>query len=542
MHSIATIDITILLAYFITIMLVGFFYAHHKKETTKNYFLAGKSLGWFAIGTSLFATNISSEHLLGLAGSGAKSGLAVGNIEWLAVFFLIILGWFLAPLFLKSNIFTVPEFFGKRFNNTTRMYLSGISIFAYVLTKISITLFAGGLILREILGWDIYTSAIVMMIITGIYTIMGGLTAVTYTSVIQSFFIIIGAIILTGFGLHEVGGISGLQAKLPAEYFKIFRSASDPEFPWTGVIFGAPILAIWYWCTDQYIVQRILGAKNVDEARGGALLTAFLKILPVFIFVVPGLIAFALYPGIRGDEAFAALLTGSLLPAGFKGIVLAGVFAAIMSSLSACFISTSTLFTMDFYRHFNPKASDKKLVLVGRLSTIVIVIFGLFWIPVLRFLSTNLYLHLQSVQAFISPPIAAVFILGLFWKRANSTGAMSALIVGGLFGVLRLALEIFGKAWQIDSVILQWFLQINFLHFAVLIFSFSVIVMVVVSVLSEKPYYKSIGNYMISFSGIDLNKSGAKGLLGIIHSYSVKSIMSIFLVVLLLLFWGFFSL
>ncbi|RMF57826.1 MAG: sodium transporter [Calditrichaeota bacterium] len=492
-----TLDLSIIGIYFLVVLTVGLVYSRYKKETPRSYFLAGRNLSWFIIGLSMFAANISSEHLVGLAGYGASRGFAVGNIEWLAIPFLMLLGWFFAPLFLKTGIFTVPEFLGKRYNNKIRLYLSGISIIAYVLTKISVSLFAVGLILKAVLGWDIYTSALVMMVITGVYTIIGGMRAVMFTSTIQVFFLLAGSIILTLFGLQEVGGISTLHAQLPQDYFTIFKPFSDPDFPWTGILFGAPILAIWYWCTDQYIVQHILCAKNIEAARGGTLLTGFLKILPMFIMVLPGLIAAVIYPGVRGDEAYATLLTGSLLPAGLKGLVLAGVLAALMSSLAASFISTSTLFTMDFYRHFKPDAPDRKLVLVGHLSTIAMVAVGILWIPVVRLLNSHIYLHLQSIQAYISPPIAAVFLLGITWKRAGSKGAFTALIIGGILGTLRLILEWMDKTVHFQSNLIQLYLQINFLHFAVLLFGISVAVVIAVSVLETAPSPHRIREFLI---------------------------------------------
>jgi SSS family solute:Na+ symporter len=536
-----SLDLIIILFYFTITLSVGLYYAQNKLDTTENYFLAGRNLGWMAIGVSLFATNISSEHFVGLAGYGASRGLAVGNIEWLAIPFLMLLGWFFAPIFLRAKIFTVPEFFGKRFNTASRMYLSSVSIVAYILTKISVSLFAGGLLLKAVLGWDMYTSAVVMVVITGVYTIIGGMSAVVYTSVIQAIFLIGGAVVLTGFGLTEVGGLSGLQAKLPADSFSIFKPVSDPDFPWTGIVFGAPILAIWYWCTDQYIVQRILSAKDVNAARGGTLLTGFMKILPMFILVLPGLIATVLYPGIKGDEAYSALLTGSLLPAGLKGFVLAGVLAALMSSLSACFISTSTLFTMDFYRHFRPNAPEKKLVLVGHLATTAMVVIGILWIPLVKLLNSHIYIHLQSIQAYISPPIAAVFLLGVFWKRVNGKGAIWALTVGGFLGALRLALEWLNQSLFFEFPFLSWFISMNFLHFAFLMFVISSVIMAVVSVLSTAPYSPKIKEYLFSWSEYSFAAKRAEFFGSGLHQKNrFSQLFSVTLLVVLIGLWGIF--
>ncbi len=535
----ASVDIVIIAFYFLLVIGVGFYFSRRQEETSETYFLAGRNLGWFVIGCSIFAANISSEHFIGLAGYGASRGLAVGNIEWLAIFALMLLGWYLAPIFIKSKVFTVPEFLGKRFNNTVRWYLSGISIVAYLLTKISISLYAAGLLLHQLLGWNMYTSGIVMLVITGIYTITGGLKAVVYTSVVQMFFLVGGAIVLTLFGLHEVGGIAALKEQLPADYFSIFKPVSDPDFPWTGIVFGAPILAIWYWCTDQYVVQRILGAKDVNAARSGALLTGLLKILPVFILVLPGLIAMAIFPGVNGDDAYPTLLTGALLPAGFKGLVLAGLLAALMSSLSASFISASTLFTMDFYRFWRPHITEKKLVLIGRLTTTAIVIIGVLWIPLVKLINTHIYIHLQSIQAYISPPIAAVFLMGVFWKRANAAGAIWTLILGGILGLLRLVFEWLDHPIFLESPLLNWFVSMNFLHFAIFLFVISTITMIAVSVITAAPASDSIKEYLVSRSN-SLTLDAAVPVACQVKSNRFNRLLSATLLVILFGLWGMF--
>lgn len=486
MNSLATADIAFIIFYFILVLLAGFYFSRGSDKDSTAYFLAGRKIGWIALGTSIFAANISSEHFIGLAGSGASHGLAVGNFEWMAIFFIMLLGWFFAPIFIRSGVFTTPEFIGKRFDNRSRLFLTTFSIIAYVITKISITLFAGGLLLERVLGLDMYVSAVFMIVLTGIYTIIGGMSTVIYTSVVQAVFLIGGAVTLTVLGLNEIGGIAGLKANLDPSFFDIFKSVKDPDFPWTGIIFGAPILAIWYWCTDQYIVQRILSAKDADTARSGAIFAGFLKILPLFVLVIPGLIAAVLYPGIRGDEAYAIMITGTLLPVGIKGLVLAGVIAAMMSSLASCFTSTATLFTMDYYRQFNPQASESKLVLVGRLATLVMVITAIIWIPVTKVISSQIYVYLQSVQAFISPPIAAVFLAALFWKRANASGAFWSLITGVTIGLIRFLTEIYGFDSSGLIAPLANLLTINYLHFAIFLFVISFSVLAIVSVFTEQ--------------------------------------------------------
>jgi SSS family solute:Na+ symporter len=499
--NLALLDVIFILVYFAGLFSVGFYFSR-KEESSADYFLAGRKAGWIAVGASLFAANISSEHFIGLAGSGAARGLAVGHFEWLACLIVLALGWFFVPFYLKSGVFTMPEFLERRYSKSSRMYLTSVSIVAYVLTKISVTLFAGGLLLNQILGWDIATSAIVMVIVAGIYTVAGGLRAIVHVDVLQSAVLILGAATLTLFGLNEVGGFSGLRAQLPADFFSMFKPMSDPDFPWTGIIFGAPILGIWYWCTDQYIVQRVLGAKNIDHAQSGTILAGFLKILPVFILVLPGLIAVALMGNgplsERPDFAYPALVSGKLLPVGIKGIVVASLLAALISSLASCFNSSSTLFTMDFYRQLRPRSSERELVFVGRLATTALVILGILWVPFIKYLSSQIYIYLQSVQAYISPPIAAVFILGLFWGRVNGRGAIWALISGAVLGALRLVVELLHKAGHVETPFLQTVAEVNFLHFAIFLFIFSAGVLVVVSLLTAPPTKQKIAGLTVA--------------------------------------------
>ncbi|MBA4251741.1 MAG: sodium transporter [Chlorobiaceae bacterium] len=486
-----TFDLITIIIYFIIIFSIGYYFAR-KEKTSKDYFLAGRNVGWIAIGASLFATNISSEHFIGLAGSGASSGFAVGQFELLACFILMLLGWVFAPFYLRSSVFTMPEFLEKRYSPATRVYLSWISIVGYILTKISISLFAGAILLREVVGWDFYTSAIVLVIATGIYTIAGGLAAVIYTEVVQTFVLIFGAVLLTVLGLNEVGWFTGLSERLPADYFDMFKAASHPDFPWTGIIFGAPILGIWYWCTDQFIVQRVLSAKNLDHAQRGTILAGYLKILPLFILVLPGMIAKALYPTeVTGDNAYPILLT-NLLPEGLRGIVIAGLLAALMSSLSAVFNSCSTLITVDLYKRKRPDASEKTLVRIGRYSTALLVVLGLLWVPLIKHVSGQMFVYLQSVQAYISPPIAAIFIFGITWQRVNAKGALASLITGFVLGMSRLVLEILNKSGNLHFAPLQYIAEINFLHFAIILFAICSSVLIAVSLATAPPTYDKL--------------------------------------------------
>src|SRR5450432_4543509 len=293
--ALSAIDLVVIGVYFCVVFAIGFYFSR-KERTSTDYFLAGRDVGWFAIGASLFVSNISTEHFIGLAGSGASSGLAVGHFEWLACFMLLILGWVFVPFYLRSNVFTMPEFLERRFNRSCAEHLAAISILAYVFTKISVHLYAAAVVLERVVGWSPLTAAVVLVIATGIYTIAGGLAAVIYTDLVQTLILLAGAIALTFIGLDKVGGFAALRAAVPASYFHMVKPISDPDFPWTGIFFGAPILGIWYWCTDQVIVQRVLSAKDEGHAKAGTIFAGFLKILPVFLLVLPGMIAFALYP------------------------------------------------------------------------------------------------------------------------------------------------------------------------------------------------------------------------------------------------------
>jgi solute:Na+ symporter, SSS family len=348
-------------------------------------------------------------------------------------------------------------------------------------TKISVSLYAGALVLRAVLGWDFYTSATVMVLATGVYTIFGGLAAVIYTELLQAVVLLAGAVVLTLIGLDQAGGMAGLRAALPPDFFHMIRPPSDAAFPWTGIFFGAPILGIWYWCTDQMIVQRVLGARSETHARGGALLCGLLKITPVFVLVLPGLVARALYPDIAGDDAYPTLVV-RLLPPGLAGFMVAALIAALMSSLSATFNSASTLVTFDIYKVLRPAASEARLVAVGRLVTVVMVALSMLWVPFIKYLSSEVYIYLQSVQAYISPPIAAVFLVGVFWPRVNRSGAIAALVAGAVLGAARFIFELNRTAsFVANSTLLSALVEINFLHFAIVLFIVSVVLLVVVS-------------------------------------------------------------
>ena len=460
-----------------------------KDNTAAGYFLAGRNAGWFVIGASLFASNIGSEHLVGLAGTGAKSGVAVGQFEILASLILLVLGWVFVPFYMKSGVFTMPEFLERRYSSAARWYLAIISILGYVLTKISVTILAGGIVFETLMGINFWVGAISVVVLTGLYTIFGGLKVVLYTDLLQMFVLIGGAVAVTAIGLNQLGGWGEMEQIAGAARMSVWKPLSDPDFPWTGILFGAPILGVWYWCTDQFIVQRVLSGKNIDQARRGTIFGGFLKVLPLFIFVIPGVVAYCMVQREMLDldiaeNADGALPTmiGALLPMGLRGLVTAGILAALMSSLSSVFNSCSTLVTVDIYKRIKPKASDKQMIWVGQISTAILVVFGLAWIPVMQSFG-EMYRYLQSIQAYISPPIAAAFLLGVAWKRVNSQGAITSLIVGFILGMSRLVLEIF-KDSLTEGSLLYWFADVNFLHIAIGLFVVCVVVLVVVSLLT----------------------------------------------------------
>jgi solute:Na+ symporter, SSS family len=496
--ALTTLDLCIVGAYFAVIFGIGFYFAR-KGRTSTDYFLASRDVGWFAIGASLFVSNISTEHFIGLAGSGATTGLAVGHFEWLACLILLILGWVFVPFYLRSNVFTMPEFLERRFSRSCAVYLASISILAYVFTKISVHLYAAAVVLERVVGWSPLTAAIILVVATGIYTIAGGLAAVIYTDLVQTLILIAGAVILTFIGLHRVGGFAGLRAAVPANYFHMIKPITDAEFPWTGIFFGAPILGIWYWCTDQVIVQRVLSAKDEGHAKAATIFAGFLKILPVFILVLPGIIAVALYRDmfkvgadgqvLNGDIAYPTMII-NLLPSGLVGLMIAALLAALMGAMSSVFNSASTLVTLDFYKKIKPDASEHQLVTFGRAMTGVMVVLGLLWVPFIHLISSQLYIYLQSVQAYISPPITSCFILGILWTRLNASGAISSLLTGFVLGAVRFVFEIMDRAnggRYFNNAGIRWLVDINFLHYAILMFVICSAVLVAVSLMSEAP-------------------------------------------------------
>ena len=567
MTALHVVDWLIILGYFVIVFGIAWWaYLKEKQsQTTTEYFLAGRNLGWWVIGAAVFSSNIGSEHLVGLAGSGATDGVAMAHYE-LHAWCLLILAWIMVPFYMRSQVFTMPEFLERRFSPINRTVLSIISLVAYVLTKLAVGIFAGGVVFAVMIpditfmGLDsFWIGSILVIVLTGIYTIMGGMRAVAYTSAIQTVILVVGSACVMYFGLKALGhfptpemitemelnsalaarpdfvkGWEALRGWAGSEMFNLWKPlvpdgvaatwapVREPtrmawyfnsNYPWIGMLFCAPIIGLWYWCTDQYIVQRVLGAQNEQVARRGSICSAALKLLPVFIFIIPGMICFALAKSggnaalqqnffdengqiIRenAQQAFPMLVT-QVLPIGVRGVVVAGLLAALMSSLAGAFNASAALFTIDFYSKLRPLASQKHVVWVGRVATGVMVLIGLAWIPVIRG-GKGLYDYLQGIQSYLAPPIFVVFFLGIFSKRLNAKGCLSALIVGFALGLFRLAVDTpvkLIKDFSYAEGSFFWVMNnIYFQYYSLIIFLVCIGVMVLVSYLTEEPAYSKI--------------------------------------------------
>lgn len=462
-----TLDWIVIGVFAVILIAIVIWVFKQKQNTSGDYFLAGRDATWLAIGASIFASNIGSEHLIGLAGAGASSGMAMAHWE-IQGWMILILGWVFVPFYSRSMVYTMPEFLEKRYNKESRTILSVISLISYVLTKVAVTVYAGGLVFKEVFGiqeiWGIdffWIAAIGLVLITALYTVVGGMKSVLYTSVLQTPILLLGSLIILVLGLKAIGGwdqvLEAARATSVNDYgdtmTNLIRSNYDTNFPWLGVLIGSSIIGFWYWCTDQYIVQRVLSGKNETQARRGAIFGAYLKLTPVFLFLIPGMIAFAMMKNgviINGevfhlstaDAAFPTLVA-KLLPAGVKGLVVCGILAALMSSLASLFNSSAMLFTIDFYKKFKPEATEKTLLYVGRIATVVIVVLGILWIPVMKSVGSVLYNYLQDVQSVLAPGIAAAFLLGVCSKKITPKGGMWGLIIGFVIGITRLGAKVY---------------------------------------------------------------------------------------------------
>ena len=454
----------LVVAVFIAVMLAIVLYSMRTKaQSGKDYFLSSRDSNWLQIGSSIFSSNIGSEHLVGLAGAGFATGMAMAHWEiqsWL----ILVLGWVFVPLYDRMRVFTMPEFLELRFSRGSRNVLSLLTIASLVLTKIAVTIYAGDVVVRTLLGIDtvnifgiqmdvFWAIALGLAFTTGLYTVLGGLRVIMYTAVLQAPVLILGSVCILYAGLNALGHgdiVAGWHATLAAAGANIhlIRPIDDPDWSWAAVLPGSAIIGFWYWCTDQYIVQRVLAGKNQQQSRRGAILAAFLKLTPVFIFLVPGMIAFALSKApefgfkTSGDAAYTSLVA-QILPHGLRGMVACSMIVALMASLASKFNASATLFTMDFFREWYPNASGKAEVIVGRIATAVIVVMGVCWVLVIKSLHSDLYVYLQSVQGYLSPAIAVLFILGVFWTRATAAAALWAFVMGVIGGFARLSADLF---------------------------------------------------------------------------------------------------
>ena len=515
----ALLDWIVIGAFCIALIGIVVWVVSQKNNNSADYFLGGKDATWIAIGASIFASNIGSEHLIGLAGAGASSGMAMAHWE-IQGWMILILGWVFVPFYTRSMVYTMPEFLERRFNKESRTILSVISLISYVLTKVAVTVYAGGLVFQQVFGikelWGIdffWIAAIGLVLITALYTIFGGMKSVLYTSVLQTPILLLGSLIILVLGLKALGGwdemMSVCSIQTVNEYgdhmTNLMRDLRDPQYPWLGALVGSAVIGFWYWCTDQFIVQRVLSGKDEKESRRGTIFGAYLKLTPVFLFLIPGMIAYAMSTkGITlpngetfvlstPDAAFPTLVA-KILPAGVKGLVVCGILAALMSSLASLFNSSAMLFTIDFWKRLRPETPEKQLVRIGQVATVVIVILGILWIPIMRSVGDVLYNYLQDVQSVLAPGIASAFLLGICWKRASAKGGMWGLLSGIIIGLTRLGAKVYYS--NVPDAADNWFKAVffdfNWLYFCGVMLIVCCLVVIVVSLCTEAPDEKKI--------------------------------------------------
>ena len=550
--QITPIDWVVIAIYFGILLTVAWWVVRKSKDSAADYFLAGRNLGWWVIGASIFASNIGSEHIVGLAGAGATSGVALAHYE-LHAWCLLMLAWVFVPFYMRSMVFTMPEFLERRFSPASRYVLSVVSILTFIVSKIAVGIFAGGVVFGALLPelhitvghTDIdsfWIGSVLVIVLTGLYTALGGMRAVAYNDAVQTFVLLLGSFSLTAYGLHKLGGWHELRVLCGSDMFNLWKpliphgvqgtwapvlqtdSAGkvikeawyfNGQYPWIGMAICAPIIGLWYWCTDQYIVQRVLGAPNETVARRGAIFASFLKLFPVYLFIIPGMICYALAKsgkvpalGVMVDShgqpiALAAqsafpMMVEYLLPPGLRGLVVAGLLSALMGSLAGVFNACSTLFTVDLYEKIWPGRSQHQIVRVGRMATAAMILVAIAWIPVIKG-AHGLYDYLQQVQGYLAPPIFVVFFFGVFYKRLNALGALWAMIIGFAMGVFRMlvdtpvSLGLHGLQNGYPQGSFLWIINnINFQYFSVLITIVSAIVMVGVSHMTAEPDYVRI--------------------------------------------------
>ncbi len=566
----ATLDWIVIGAFAVLLIGIIVWVFMQKEETSGDYFLAGRGATWIAIGASIFASNIGSEHLIGLAGAGASSGMAMAHWE-IQAWMILILGWVFVPFYSRSMVTTMPEFLERRYNKESRTILSLISLVSYVLTKVAVTVYAGGLVFKEVFGiesiWGIdffWISAIGLVLITAVYTVIGGMKSVLYTSVLQTPILLLGSVIILVLGLRAVGGWDEMMRIAGSveinEYgdkmTNLIRSNRDQDFPWLGVLIGSSVIGFWYWCTDQFIVQRVLSGRDETQARRGTIFGAYLKLTPVFLFLIPGMIAFAMaqkgvvingqvFSLTSSDAAFPTMVA-TLLPAGVKGLVVSGILAALMSSLASLFNSSAMLFTIDFYKKYRPDAGEKKLLRVGRIATVVVVVLGILWIPIMRSVGNVLYEYLQDVQSVLSPGIAAAFLLGVLWTKATPKAGMWGMITGFVVGITRIGAKVMYtslakadgyadvKLWAADTgvhnVFYKVFYDVNWLFFSGGMLVLSLLVIFVVSQFTKQAEASQIQG--LTFASVNSDQKAASraswNQWDIIHTVIILGITAVF--------------
>ncbi|NWR14295.1 SC5A9 protein, partial [Emberiza fucata] len=513
-------DIVVVVLYFVFILAVGIWSSvRASRGTVGGYFLAGRSMSWWPIGASLMSTDVGSGSFIGLAGTAAAGGIAVGGFEWNAIWPLLALGWIFVPVYIAAGVVTLPEYLKKRFGGQRlQIYTSVLSLILYIFTRISTDIFAGALFIQTALGWNLYLSTVVLLAVTAVYTIAGGLTAVIYTDVLQTLIMVLGALVLMFIGFEKVGWYEGLKEKystaipkitvpntdchLPrADAFHLFRDPITGDLPWPGLVFGLTVVALWCWCTDQVMVQRSLSAKNLSHAKGGSVFAGYLKLFPVFFLVMPGMISRALFPDEVAcvDPEVCKRICGAavgcsniaypklvieLMPDGLRGLMIAVMMAALMSSLTSVFNSSSTLFVLDIWQRVRRQASEQELMIVGRVFTLILVVISILWIPMVQSANSGkLFDYIQSIGSYLSPPIAALFILAIFCKRVNEPGAFWGLMAGFVVGVVRMILEFSYSAPSCGEedrrpAVLK---DVHYLYFALILFALTSIVIVLVS-------------------------------------------------------------
>ncbi|XP_068122165.1 sodium/myo-inositol cotransporter [Hyperolius riggenbachi] len=538
--SMEAADIAIVALYFVLVLCFGFFAMwKSNRSTVSGYFLAGRSMNWAAIGASLFVSNIGSEHFIGLSGSGAASGFAVGAWELNALLLLQLLGWVFIPVYIRSGVYTMPEYLSKRFGgHRIQVYFAVLSLILYIFTKLSVDLYSGALFIQESLGWNLYLSVILLIGMTALLTVTGGLVAVIYTDTLQACLMIIGALTLTIISFVEIGGFEEVKRRYmlatpnitsillthnftntnschvtpKPDSLQMLREPTDEDIPWPGFLLGQTPASVWYWCADQVIVQRVLAAKNISHAKGSTLMAGFLKILPMFLIVIPGMISRIMFVDdiacinpehcmeVCGSRAGCSniaypRLVMKVLPVGLRGLMMAVMIAALMSDLDSIFNSASTIFTLDIYTFIRKSATSRELMMVGRVFVAFMVVISIAWVPlIVEMQGGQMYLYIQEVADYLTPPVAALFLLGIFWKRCNEQGAFYGGMIGFILGVTRLILAF---VYRVPECNLpdnrpSFIKNIHYMYVATALFWITGLIAVVVSLLTAPPKKEQI--------------------------------------------------